>query len=80
MSQGHGPSQSASPLTVSKVAGDQSHASVAALVLCKSNGSAPVWKAAGSAQFCVILISSAYSRVFWLAEKLLSDTIQTRIS
>ena len=79
MSQGHGPSQSASPLTVSKVAGDQSHASVAALVLFKSSGSARLWKAGRRAQFCEILISSAYSRVFWLAEKLLSDTIQTRM-
>lgn len=78
MSQGHGPSQSASPLTESKVAGDQSHASIAALVLSKSSGSHPVWEAARPAQSCVIWMSSAYSRVFWLAEKLLSDTIQTR--
>jgi|GEM_PF-5071711 len=80
MSQSHGPSQSASPLTVSKVAGDQSHAGAAALVPDKSSGSAPLWKAARGAQFCEILMSKAYSRVFCLAEKLLSDTIQTRIS
>jgi hypothetical protein len=33
MSRDHGPGQSASSLTVSKVAGDQSHAGAAALVL-----------------------------------------------
>lgn len=59
MSQGHGPSQNASSLTESKVAGDQSHAGAAALVLCKSSGSPCLWEAAYTAQLCEIVISKA---------------------
>ena len=59
MSQDHGPDQNASPLTVSKVAGDQSLARAAALVLSKSSGSAWLWKAGDRFQFCEIWMSKA---------------------
>lgn len=44
MSRGHGPGQDASSLTVSKVAGDQSLARVAALVNAECSGLRGSWE------------------------------------
>jgi len=44
MSRGHGPGQNANSLTVSKVAGDQSLAGVAALVRLKCSGVRRSWE------------------------------------